>query len=458
MSKTSITSLAVIFLFATSAASVVAQVNESPAGAYQWKKNKTELQDGYVVLKSGKKMEGKISLKGAPTAVSEIEFKGEGKELDFPIASLKAYGLLGVNANASNSATAGPINESPESMYEWRSMGIVMNKEIHSTTPRQGYMVLKDGTRYEGELKLRKKDNVLEDFEVKTESGKQKADVSKVARYGYTISEAEVAQINLAKQVKTSLPGTIFNGSGNLAGEITIKPSANRFASQKIIFTGRDGKLTEYEPASIKGFSVNNKGKEVRFTSLENVFVKELYSGNTFHVYMNPKPTSINTFATSLAKGAMQMGTAAVSTAVVKADAKKNNYTTNMDSIIRVSSTEDLIALRDAWANAAGYDNADEVLEQSDNESLKANIGALELAIAGREASSAPGGILNEEWVIFNKITNEKTIVYKNEFKNQIDVLLMGCDKYLEIPKNQQNEMQKWNNFSSTMKFLDGCY
>jgi hypothetical protein len=452
------TKFPLLVLLIISSVSAFAQTNESPAGAYQWKKNKTELQDGYVVLKSGKKMEGKISLKGAPTAVSEIQFIGEGKEVDFPIGSLKAYGLANVNANASASAYGKAINESPENMYEWRDMGVVMNKKIESTTPREGYMVLKDGTRYEGELKLRRKDGVLEDFEVKTASGKQKADVSKVAKYGYTVSQEEVAQLNLSKQVRASFPGAIYTGSGSQSGEITIKPTASRFSSEKIIFTGRDGKLTEYDAKSINGFSVTSKGKEARFTSLDGLFVKELFKGKTFQVYMNPKPTSINKFATSLAKNAAQIGTAAAASAVVNADAKKNNYTTNLDSIIRVSSTEDLITLRDAWAQAAGYDNADDALEQSDNESLKANIGALELAIAGREMANTQGGILNEEWIIFNKISNEKTIVYKSEFKNQIEALLFGCDKYLELPKGQQNEMQKWNNFESTMNFLDGCY
>lgn len=452
------TKFLLLFSLITCSLAVSAQTNESPAGAYQWKKNKTELQDGYVVLKSGKRMEGKISLKGSPTAVSEIEFKGEGKEVDFPIGSLKSYGLTGVNPNASASAAGGPINESPESMYEWRDMGIVMNKKIESTTPRNGYVVLRDGTRYEGEIKLRRKDGVLEDFEVKTASGKQKADISKVAKYGYTVSQEEVAQINLSKQVRASFPGAIYTGSGSVPGEITIKPSASRFSSEKIIFTGRDGKLTEYDSKSIGGFSITSKGKEARFTAFENVFVKELYKGKTFQVYMNPKPTSINKFATSLAKNAAQIGTSAAASAVVNADAKKNNYTTNLDSIIRVSSTEDLITLRDAWAQAAGYDSADDALEQSDNESLKANIGSLELAIAGREVANTEGGILNEEWVIFNRISNEKTIVYKSEFKKQIEALLFGCDKYLELPKGQQNEMQKWNNFESTMKFLDACY
>lgn len=452
------TKFPLLSLFISCAIGAFAQTNESPAGAYQWKKNKTELQDGYVVLKSGKKMEGKISLKGSPTSVSEIEFIGEGKEVDFPMGSLKSYGLIGVNPNASARVTGGPVNESPESMYEWRDMGVVMSKKIESTTPREGYMVLKDGTRYEGEMKLRRKDGVLEDFEIKTASGKQKADASKVAKYGYTVSQEEVAQLNLSKDVKKSFPGTIYTGSGSLAGEITIKPSASRFSSEKIIFTGRDGKLIEYDPKTINGFAVTSKGKETHFTSLENLFVKELFKGKTFQVYMNPKPTSINKFATSLAKNAAQIGTAAAASAVVNADAKKNNYTTNLDSIIRVSSTEDLITLRDAWAQAAGYDNADDALEQSDNESLKANIGALELAIAGREVANSEGGILNEEWVIFNRITNEKTIVFKSEFKDQIDALLFGCDKFLEIPKGQQNEMQKWSNFEDTMKFLDGCY
>jgi hypothetical protein len=447
-----------LLLLFISSVSAFAQTNESPAGAYQWKKNKTELQDGYVVLKSGKKMEGKISLKGSPTSVSEIQFIGEGKEVDFPIGSLKSYGLTGVNPNASASVSGTAINESPESMYEWRDMGVVMNKKIESTTPREGYVVLKDGTRYEGEIKLRRKDGVLEDFEIKTASGKQKADVSKVAKYGYTVSQEEVAQINLSKEVKKSFPGTIYTSSGSLSGEITIKPTASRFSSEKIIFTGRDGKLTEYDPKTINGFSITSKGKEVRFTSLENLFVKEIYKGKTFQVYMNPAPTSINTFATSLANNAAQIGSAAAASAVVKADAKKNDYTTNLDSLIRVSSTEELIAVRDGLATLAGYDNADDALEQSDNESLKANIGALELAIAGREASNAQVGILNEEWVIFNRITNEKTVVYKSEFKNQIEALLFGCDKYLELSKGQQNEMQKWSNFESTMKFLDGCY
>ncbi len=457
--KSIVTKSIFIYLLSFGFLSGIAQTNDSPAGSYQWKKGKTEPQDGYVVLKSGKKMEGKISLKGSPTSVTEIEFKGEGKDLDFPVASLKSYGLNNVNPNASASISGVPINESPEGMYEWRSMGIVMGKEIQSTTPRQGYLVLKDGTRYEGELKLRKKDNVLEDFEVKTASGKEKADVSKVARYGYTISQEQVAQINLAKESRKSFPGSINTGSGNLAGEITIKPSTSRFYLEKIIFMGRDGKFTEYDASLLKSFMVTGgKGKEVKYVAMDNLFVQELFQGKTFQTYKNPKPTSINKFATSLAKNAMAIGSQAAAQGIVKADQKKNDYTSNLDSVIRVSSTEDLRTLQGVWANAAGYESADDALENSDNESLKANLGAIELAIAGRETSTSMQGVPNEEWVIFNRITGEKTNVYKNDFKDQDEGLLMGCDKYLELSKSQQNEMRKWDEFATTMKFLDGCY
>jgi hypothetical protein len=408
-----------------------AQTNDSPAGAYQWKKGKTELQSGYVVLKSGKRMDGKISLIGSASQVTEVAYEGEGKEIKFPIASLKAYGLDAVNPNASTSTSGTPINESPESMYEWRSMGIVMGKEITSTTPRAGYVVLRNGTKHEGELKLRRKAGVR---------------------------EAEVVQVNLAKVSKTSYPGTVFTASEKKSGEIAIMPLEGKRYREKIIFKGTDGQFTEYTPQTISGFMYTNKGKETTFTVIDNKFMVEKFNGKTFQVYLNPAPTSINKFATSLVKGAVSVGSSAAASAAVNKDAKKNNYETNLDSVMRVSSTEELIELRDAMASVAGYENAQDAINNSDNQSLKTNLSAIELTIQSRQATDSPGGIVNEEWVIFNRITNEKTIVYKSEYKEQIDVLLMGCEKYFELTKSQQNDLQKWDNLSQTMKLLDGCY
>jgi len=439
---------------------VHAQTNESPAGAYQWKRGKTDFQQGYVVLKSGKRMDGKISLIGSADYVTEVAYEGDGKELKFPVASLKSYGLTNVNPNATTSVGGAPVNESPESMYEWRNMGIVMGKAIESTIPRNGYVLHRNGTKYEGELKLRRKDGVLEDIEVKTPSGKEKFDAKDIARYGLTISEAEVVQakLNREQNSKRSFPGSIITAGGKTTGEVTLMrgPGVRNF--DRIIFKDGSGTLAEYTSTNITGFTYVNKGVETKYTVIEKVFVPEGFNGNTFQLYRNPNPTTINERATALVKSAVAVGTSAASTAVVKADQKRNDYVSNMDSVIRVSSTEELIELRDQLAQLGGYETAQEAIENSDNESLKANLGALELAIQGRQETSAPGGILNIEWVIFNKITNEKTIVYKNDYKDQIEVLLMGCDKYLELAKPMQNDLQKWDNLDKTVKFLDGCY
>jgi len=34
----------------------------------------------------------------------------------------------------------------------------------------------------------------------------------------------------------------------------------------------------------------------------------------------------------------------------------------------------------------------------------------------------------------------------------------MGCDKYFELAKSAQNDLQKWDNLPQTMKLLDSCY
>jgi hypothetical protein len=438
-----------------------AQTNDTPAEVYQWKKGKTEFHSGYVVLKSGKRMDGKISLLGSASSISEVAYEGDDKKLTFPAASLKSYGLTDIKAAAEVKAAAiaeTAINESPESMYEWRNMGVVMDKVITSTLPRAGYVVLKNGTRLEGELKLRRKDGVLTDIDIKTVSGKEKFDVPEVARYGYTVSEAEVTQSTLDRKYKDRYPGAIVTASGKVAGEISLVPIEGKRYSEKVVFKGADGKFVEHTPKSISGFSYMNKSEEYAFAAVEGVFLAERYNGKTFQVYRNPNPTSINEFATSVAKTAMQVGTTAAATAVVSEDQKKNNYKSNMDSIIMVSSKDQLVELRDKLVAVSGYSSAQEVMDKSDNESLKANLGALQIAIAGRQAAAAPGGILNDEWIILNKTSGEKTIVWKSKYKDQIDVLLMGCDKYIELSKPAMNDLQKWDNQVQAMKLLDGCY
>ncbi|MFK7748983.1 MAG: hypothetical protein AB8B65_11365 [Kordia sp.] len=74
----------VVFIFAISNIQFVsAQTSETPLTDYQWKRKKTKKEAGFVVLKSGKRLEGTISLKGSTTSISEVIFEGDGKKSTF---------------------------------------------------------------------------------------------------------------------------------------------------------------------------------------------------------------------------------------------------------------------------------------------------------------------------------------------------------------------------------------
>lgn len=164
------------------------QVNESSYDRYLWTKKGTEPQPGYVVLKSGTKMEGTIELKGTYGNVKEIILVKEGKEVKLAPASLKAYGLT----------TGELINESPEEMYEWRTGSTTTNasgvKKVNSNTkPRRGYVILNDGTRIDGELKLKKENNVLDEIVIKgATDGKSSFKPAEVSKYGLQPTIADI--------------------------------------------------------------------------------------------------------------------------------------------------------------------------------------------------------------------------------------------------------------------------
>ncbi|WP_299675734.1 hypothetical protein [uncultured Dokdonia sp.] len=436
---------------------LLAQESTTPLSDYTWKRGKTVAEDGYVVLKSGKRLEGVIVLKGSENTVEEVIFEGEGKKIEFPVAALKSYGLLRkINANGQSTSANGPINDSPESMYEWRDMGVVMNKKITSTQPRDGYVILKNGTRYDGLLKLRRKDGVLSNYQVKGDK-RYKGDISEVARYGYTVSEESVIQENLEKQANKFYPGSIQTKTGMQQGEISTV-SNQKFYSNKIIFKDDKGAMTEYVPSTLTSFSQEVKGETKKYVAYKDTFVQEDFSGDTFQLFRNPYPTSTNKFLTGLVKETIVIGTNAAAQGIAKKDAKKNGYETRMDSIIANSPPEDLIGIRDGLVKLSGYTTAEELQEKSDNESLKNNINALNLALAGYEVRNSEGGLYNKEWIILNKKSGEETVIYKAKYKTLMEPLLKGCYEYLSLDRGDQRAYEKWSNIEQTIKMLDGCY
>lgn len=169
---------------------VMAQVNETANERYYWNKKGTEPQPGYVVLKSGTRMEGTISLKGSPNQIEEIILVKDGKEMELKPASLSAYGLFG-----------GPlINDSPEEMYEWKNGSTTTNAKGVSkvntfTKSRRGFVVLNDGKRIDGMLHLNKVNGVLDEIVIKNDAdGKKVLNPAEVSRYGLIPTVADLTK------------------------------------------------------------------------------------------------------------------------------------------------------------------------------------------------------------------------------------------------------------------------
>ncbi len=433
-----------------------AQTNETPENLYQWKsKNKTALQPGYVVLRSGKRLEGEIALKGSYHAVEEVEFVGDGKEISFPVAALSTYGLHAKPTQGKIEAQGGIVNDSPESLFEWNNGGIVMDKVVTNSTPREGYVVTKGGKKVEGMLRVQKRDDELWNFQIKNGKEKQKFKAGEISRYGLSVSASEIDQANLAKVDVAFYPGTVVSDR-ELSGQVGLVRST--FKVEKVILEMVDGTRSEHTPDHTKSFRVTVDGQQRSYIPVEGFFIWEEYNGDIFQLYRNPKPTTINQFATGLVKTGVEAGTQAAAEGMVRQDAKKNNYVTNLDSVIRVSSKDELIGLRDKLLQLGGYTTVDEMEQYSDNESLNNTVNAIELAIAGKELAESDEGIYNKEWVILNKKTGDKTIVYRSDYKKLIEPLLYGCYEYLSLDKAAQKEHQKWKNLNTTVAFLDSCY
>ena len=166
-----------------------AQTNKTSNNRYSWNKKGTEPAMGYVILKSGTKMEGMIQLKGKPDDIKNIILVKNEKEIEFEPASLTAYGLNVLEL----------VNDSPEEMYEWKAgmssttMGKTVTKSFTKT--RRGYVILNDGKKIEGELHLNKVNDVLDEIVIKNDAdGKQVLNPAEVSHYGLVPTIADITK------------------------------------------------------------------------------------------------------------------------------------------------------------------------------------------------------------------------------------------------------------------------
>jgi hypothetical protein len=446
-----------------------AQTNDTPMSSYQWKKNKTIPHDGYVVLKSGKRMEGQISLEGSPDQLTHVNYKNGEKELQFPLGSLTAFGLTGVIDAPAVVATAvtppvkaskvTAINDSPKEWYGWHGTGaVIMGKVISITRPRPGYVVLKNGKRYEGELTAWKKDDELRDIKITTAQGKEKFDAEDIQNYGLTVTQEDATRMKMDDQFKDAMPGYIITSSGKLTGQVKV------LNNKSLIFKGTDNAYKEYTSAEVSVYTVNKKDRETMYTSIEGTFLETRFSGNLFLVYINPKPTTVNQGATKRARSLASLIGSGTALAVEESNNTDQASKRAFDSLLTNSNDEQLAQYADALQRVAdnldgvqsvGFANIDATKDIK--KQIQSRLASVKLVQAGRKGSSSIV-ILNEEWFVINKKTNEKFIVYNSDYKKQMENLMMGCEQFVMLDKKKQKDLQDMDSMAAAFKMLDSCY
>ncbi|MEZ5195893.1 MAG: hypothetical protein R2764_05710 [Bacteroidales bacterium] len=212
------TSFIAILIFLL-AGCLFSQQSDIPLTSYSWKGNKTISEKGYVVLQSGKRMDGNIILEGSPANVTGLHFSGDGKEIDFPMAALKSYGLAWADqSDSGNPTNLGPaICDHEESLFSWKMPQTVNDRKIENTKPSSGYVVKKDGTKIEGELQLKKINGAISEFEVKTDSDKFKIPFNQVSNYGLLLTIDELTKSGEKEyndEAKNFHQGTVYLTDG----------------------------------------------------------------------------------------------------------------------------------------------------------------------------------------------------------------------------------------------------
>ncbi len=514
-----------------------AQRNTTPSDRYTWDGKSTVPRSGYVILRSGKKMEGMLSIKGSYNEVKMVILLSEGKEIEFKPISLSEYGIYSQPL----------VNDSPEELYEWRSMGETNGHAISNTKPRNGYVILASGIRLEGELQLKKVDGRLDEIRLKNDAGKGKYELSEVNNYGLILTINELTDNGKKERKDWALnfhPATIYNEDGTSKvgvvafqnstvpnsfkplenahyrgiyytatreGELSILsaqgiikiekkvndslltyvpygdgtfvlevPGANLMAAKtmhkgkikfsdgteaegelammatgtqqefytQVRFKSSTGAATIYKAEMIESAIQQIDGKPVRYIKMKEFLIQVEFDGAMFAFYRNPYPTTVNKTATSLAKGAANVG----SQAAVSEFEKGNG---EVDSVINNLSLEQLQEVDKELIKR--YGGTEEKFNEAAPDWAKKRRAAIITRMVGLQASKSVV-IYKREWILFNKKTNEKVVITKDQYKDLMEGYLMGCENYLTLDKKSQSTYKEFDNILKTLEFLEGCF
>jgi hypothetical protein len=256
------------------------QTNDSPLSAYEWKGKKTILKDGYVILKSDKRLDGQISLIGDVSNVTHVNYVGDGKDIELPVAALKNYGVVSATGETVQVKRV-PLPASTKDLFVWRTTNEAEGNVTENTKPRNGYVILMDGNRLDGEIQLKRKNGHFNQIKLKTETDKHKFEPGDVQDYGLalTIDELTKGGDKVYKdEAKNFHDGVVaLNNGSEMKGLVAFTEkyhtSVGDTYGDVMFAANKDAIIKTFADSEVKYVTQMIDGEEVKYTLFEGGFV-----------------------------------------------------------------------------------------------------------------------------------------------------------------------------------------
>jgi len=260
-----------------------AQVNTSQENNYRNRDAtgaffSTRYDNGFVTLRDGNVLRGKISLHGKSyDELNWIDIRSNsGKKYAFYLRSLSEFGLDNSTVNETPdlfwwSATTRPHRpQSPEEVEAGRIR--ILQKARRSGYTSFGYVNMKDGKRYEGEINLNEVNGRIESIQVREGKGKRlKLEPQEVKSYGVQRYEdpkfvnpwslvtwkQSIFSGPLVNTKSNDMPGYVMlNGGEKQIGSITLVKK-NDMIIQVHVKSGAKGKTSKIKHKDIQSYGVD---------------------------------------------------------------------------------------------------------------------------------------------------------------------------------------------------------
>lgn len=173
-----------------------------------------------------------------------------------------------------------------------------------------GWVIMKDGTRKEGDLQIKVlNDTDTVEVRLKSDAGKEKWKRAEVQSFGLndmTYSGQELADTSMGSANRMT-PGYIIIDGQKIEGSLVLQNEPGNmiryWMKQWVVFEAEGQEAKKYFPGDLELVMRNDEGKELIYYPYKEYFLQEMGNGGLVYT-QNPYPTVVNKMA-SMAAGSV---------------------------------------------------------------------------------------------------------------------------------------------------------